>query len=74
MTVKVHKAKHGFSSKDVGNSNISIVETLPDNRNFNDALDLHKKDAVLSHHLPQGTRHQLLLLMLEDAKIYYRGV
>ena len=79
MTIKVHKADPIDPGNVIDNSSISIVETLnPDNLSLDDLGDLYKKDAekiyaVLSHHLPRGTRHQLLLLMLEDAKIFSWG-
>ncbi len=79
MKIKVHKSDPVVSGNVIDNSSISIVETLPDNLSLDDMADLYKKDAAkifaaLSHHLPQATRYHLLLVMLEDAKIHFRGM
>jgi len=48
-------------------------------KSLKDVEEIYKTEAlnvfdVLSKHLPQGTRHQLLILMLKDAQNLYRGI
>ncbi|MHB8871656.1 MAG: hypothetical protein ACYC5G_04340 [Candidatus Doudnabacteria bacterium] len=41
------------------------------NHYYDDAVTLYE---VIKNYLPQGTRHQLLIIMLQDATNLYRGI
>jgi hypothetical protein len=56
---------------------LDISETLPSDFGSVGAANFYKSEARALMDglsvLPQGTRHQLLLLMLESASVLYRG-
>lgn len=60
---------------------IHIKDELPDYRDkaSREIEKFYRQEAlnlsdVLNKHLPQGTRHQLLILLLQDVENLYRGI
>lgn len=78
----LYKADPITNKEPVEDVEIHIKKNLDDSREWksmkeinefykNEALDLF--DAMRKH-LPQGTRHQLLILLLKDTENFYAGV
>lgn len=77
----LYKADPITDDKPVEDVEIHIFRILPHGEEFRslrevkefyhvDALNLFH---VLKNHLPQGTRHQLMILLLQDTENLYRG-
>lgn len=76
--IHLHKADPILSSKKIEDVRINIKDSLPKNLSLDEAKSLYQFEANvlfdrLKNSLPQGTRYQLLLLMLNDSPIFYKG-
>ena len=76
IEISVHKAQ-GLRGDDPQSVMIRIDETIPVVPTLEAARNMYLNDAQTVMRglaqLPHGTRYQLLLLMLRDAEIMYRG-
>lgn len=75
----VHKASP-IGEEAIEDGHISISLSLPDSpgMSLEEAEEIYKNDAdkilkVLKNHLPQGTRHQLLIKLLKSSLNLYAG-
>lgn len=78
ITITVHKANPISTSKPRGDGIIRITEDLLQDLLQEELRRTFEKDAkgimyVLKKHLPQGTLHQLLILMLQNEEHLIRG-
>jgi hypothetical protein len=78
--ITIHKADRLTSDQDVPSVTLTIDKSLPHapgGMTFPEAENLFRSDAedirAALRSLPQGTKHQLLLLLLADATVFYRG-
>lgn len=76
-TIEVHKAQGLGTYLDVESVSLLIHDEIPEQSSLKESTRLYKSEAssimeALSV-LPQGTKYQLLCLMLESAPTYYRG-
>jgi hypothetical protein len=76
----VHKADRLIEDQDVESVTLAIdkaIPRVPSGMSLPDAEDLFRSDAQAIRDalrsLPQGTKYQLLLLLLNDAPVFYRG-
>ena len=80
LRISVHKADAIKENEAIESCILSIDQGFvkSDFETLDKAQSIFISDAkwidLALKHLPQGTRHQLLLLMLEDAKCHYVGV
>ncbi len=73
-----HKADPLVSDTPIDGVVIEINTDLPRTNNLEEAQALHNEDAnrlflAMKMNLPQGTRHRLAQLFLEDSVNLYRG-
>lgn len=78
MEARIHKAKRLESENSVEDGTLRAMLDLPERGTLEDSDAIFRGDAsiimaFLENHVPQGTRHRLLLIMLEKAKVYYVG-
>lgn len=76
-TIEVHKAQGLGSQRVVQSVVLSILNEVPEQPSLEESTFFYKTEAkaimrALSA-LPQGTKYQLLCLMLESAPVMYRG-
>lgn len=76
MIVNVCKASP-LQGEEVRDAHIAIDQPLPEFESLDGASAFYRAEAAqiaaALKSLPQGTRHQLLLLLLEQAPVFYRG-
>lgn len=79
-TIIVHKADRLTGDQDVESVTLAIdkaIPRVPSGMPLPEAGDLFRSDAQAIRDalrsLPQGTKYQLLLLLLNDAPVFYRG-
>jgi len=76
MIVNVCKAS-SMGEKPVEDAHIAIERELPTINSLAEGASFYRVEAeqivAALKSLPQGTRYQLLLLMLEQAPVFYRG-
>lgn len=77
--IVISKADPITNNESINNAEIHIKQKLP---KFNDLLvakknyqeEAKKLNNILKTHLPQATRHELLILLLQDTQNLYRGI
>jgi len=75
--VTVYKAEGLGHCPEVADVTIHIAGSIPPSSSLEQSRALYRvqaqrlRDAL--YHLPQGTKHQLLILLLQDAESLYRG-
>lgn len=77
--IHISKATPIVDSELVNDAEIHIKKTIPEFIDLKQAGEYYKNDAldifeILKTHLPQGTRHQLLICLLKDAENLYHGI
>jgi len=77
-TIFICKANPIIKNEPVDDATIIICNRLPDTTGLEETEQLHKSQAqkirdVLFNHVAQCTRHQLLILLLQDAQNLYVG-
>jgi len=78
IKIYVSKADPITSKEPVDDAEIHIKKSIPEFGDLKQIEEHYKNDAldifdILKNHLPQGTRYQLLLCLLNDSKNLYCG-
>jgi hypothetical protein len=76
--IEIYKADPITNDESVEDAEIHICREIPKDITLQDATELFRESAeliykILENHLPQGTRHQLLIVMLEKHVNLYHG-
>lgn len=77
-SIQVCKADPITDNEPVEDAQINITGKLPEYESLKDAEEFYKIQSmkimdILEKHLPQGTRHQLMIRMLKSTQNLYRG-
>jgi len=78
-SISLYKASPITKKKPVESAQITIEIEMPQVGSLKQAEQIYKRQAkglleVLSGALPQGTRHQLLIVLLQDSSNLYKGI
>ncbi len=78
MDIKIHKADPLVSNEEIKGCTFSIDLPLPKTKCLKKAEELFHDDATqlfraMKKNLPQGTRHRVAQLFLQDSVNLYRG-
>lgn len=76
--IHIHKADPIVSNEKIDDITLIVDLNQDCHLDLKHAEEAYRKDAlkimdVLNNHVPQGTRYHLLLMLLEKAKIFYKG-